>query len=150
MIKYSKTHKFISVLIIFNLLIQISGCVSTSVISASDFPVSGEFNYRVNGQKSSFLLENAVISNRILSGKINYSKSTQIARVVNLYLSSDSVIKLDTGQILSIPVDSIVKVEKTVFSPAKTILLVGSIFTTIVVIMLSSPMGGMPPLMNGI
>jgi len=68
--------KTISVSMIFILLIQLSGCYSYKTISSSDLPLpdSGKYPYVIHCQNSKYLLKNALISNGILSGKIDTVK----------------------------------------------------------------------------
>jgi hypothetical protein len=116
--EYSQIQKFISVLMIFILLIYLSGCISSKIISISkaDLPLpdSGKYAYIVHSGKWKFLLEKSTISNGILSSRIiqTYSdKSYDAGNKIHLYLSSDSVIKFDTGEFLSVPLDEVTKAE---------------------------------------
>jgi hypothetical protein len=71
------------------------------------------------------MLEKVIISNRILSGKIDtMGNSHRIINRIHLYLTSDSVMKINTGYILSIPLDGIAKVKKAKFEVGETIILV--------------------------
>jgi hypothetical protein len=112
--KYSQFQKIIATLMIFLLLIQLSGCYSTKVISSSTLPLpnSSKYPYIIHGQNTKYLLENTVISNGILSGKIDTMEDyRQIKNKIHIYIKSHSVIKISTKKILSIPLDSIEKVE---------------------------------------
>jgi hypothetical protein len=116
--EYSQIQKFISVLMIFILLAYLSGCASTKIISISksDLPLSdsSKYAYIVHSEKWKFLLEKSTISNGILSGRViqTYSdKSYDAGNNIHLYLSSDSVIKFDTGEFLSVPLDEVTKAE---------------------------------------
>lgn len=121
-------QKVISVLMIFNLLIYLSGCQSTRVISKSDLPVpdSGRYSYIVHSEKSNFLLDKgAAISNGKLSGKINrFSDDEQYnnRKKIHLYTSSNSAISIDTGRILSVPIKEVTKVELIKADIGKTML----------------------------
>lgn len=48
-------------------------------------------------------------------------KSSQITKVVHLYLSSDTVMKIDENEIITIPMESISKIEKADNSPGTAI-----------------------------
>ena len=116
--EYSQIQRFISILMIFILLPYLSGCTSTKFISLSksDLPLpdSGKYAYIVHGERSKFLLEKSAISNGILSGRIEqiYSDTYYDAgHKIHLYLSSDSVIKIRNGGILSVPMKEVTKVE---------------------------------------
>jgi hypothetical protein len=124
---YSQIQKIISVLMIFLLLMQLSGCYSYKIISSSTLPLpdSIKSSYIIHFQNSKYLLEKAIISNGILSGKIDtMGNSHRIINRIHIYLSSDSVMKINTGYILSIPLDGIAKVKKAKFEVGETIILV--------------------------
>jgi hypothetical protein len=71
------------------------------------------------------MLEKVIISNGILSGKIDtMGNYYYIKNRVHIYLTSDSVMKINTGYILSIPLDGIAKVKKAKFEVGETIILV--------------------------
>jgi hypothetical protein len=129
---YSQMQKVISVLVIFNLLIYLSGCQSTRIISKFDLPVpaSGRYSYIVHSEKSNILLDKrAAISNGILSGKINkFSDDEQYSngKKIHLYTSSNSAISIDTGRVLSVPLQEITKVELTKVNMGKTMVFLAS------------------------
>ncbi|HEX7494553.1 MAG TPA: hypothetical protein VF346_10050, partial [Bacteroidales bacterium] len=70
--KYSQIQKIISALMIFLLLIQLSGCYSSKIISSSVLPLpdSIKCSYIIHSQNSKYLLVNTIISNGILCGRI--------------------------------------------------------------------------------
>ena len=76
-----------------------------------------------------FTLENTVIVNGILFGKVDFRHSYH-RNSIHIYLSSDSVIKINKENILSIPIYSIAKANKSKFAVGKTILLVGGCYLT--------------------
>ena len=116
--EYSKIQKAISVFMISILLPYLSGCTSTKIISNSDLPLpdSGKYAYIVHSERSKFLLhKEATISNDTLSGRIKqiYSdESNDSGNKLHLYLSSDSVIKFEKGEFLSVPLNDVIKVEQ--------------------------------------
>ena len=116
--EYSKIQKIISALMIFILLPYLCGCTSTKIISNSDLPLpdSGKYAYIVHSERSKFLLhKEATISNDTLSGRIKqiYSdESNDSGNKLHLYLSSDSVIKFEKGEFLSVPLNDVIKVEQ--------------------------------------
>jgi hypothetical protein len=140
--KYSKVQQFISVLMIFILLPYLSGCTSTKIISKSDLPVpnSNKYAYVIHSERSKFLLGKSTIANGILSGRINkiYSdKSYDNGNRIHLYLSSDSVIKIEKGEVLSVPLDEVTKVELSEIHGVGTFFIVtGCVALTFVVIFL--------------
>ena len=127
--KYSQFMKTISLSMIFILLIQLSGCYSYKTISSSDLPLPnpGKYPYVIHSQNSKYLLRNAVISNGILSGKIDtVNDSRQIGGKIHIYLSSDSVMKINKEKILSIPLYGIAKVKVANVSVAAITLLIAA------------------------
>jgi hypothetical protein len=78
--------------------------ISTSGLPHSD---SGKDVYIIHGEKIKFLLGKSTISNGVLSGRINqtyFDNSYDRGNKIHLYVSSDSVIKIDNkGEFLSVP-----------------------------------------------
>ena len=128
--EYSQIQKFISVIMIFVLLGYLTGCESTRIISKLDLPVpdSGKYSYIVHSEKSKFLLDKgSIISNGILSGKIKrFSDDEQFSKgkIIHLYVSSNSVISIDTGRILSVPINEVSKVELAKVDMGKTMVFI--------------------------
>lgn len=128
--EYSQFQEFISFLMIFILLTYLPGCTSTIIISKSDLPLPDSSKYKnypyvIHGDTSKFLLENATISDSILSGKIKqFYKYYPSRKKVHLYLPSDSMIKIDKGEFLSVPLDEVTKVKLIKPSGAKTAIVV--------------------------
>lgn len=122
--RHTQFQKIISFLMIFILLIQLSGCYSYNIISSSDLPHpnSYEYTFIINGQNTRYVLENTVISNSIFLGKIS-SGSQNIKGKINVYLSSDTVMKINPENILSTPLDGIGKVEIKKLETGETVLL---------------------------
>jgi hypothetical protein len=115
---WPQLRQIISVLMIFMLLLQFTGCYSTRIISTSEFESSD--TYIMHGQKSIYNVSDVVVSNGILSGKLDYSRKTYSkANETNIYLLSDSVLKINNDRI-SLPVDGITKIEQKVLDPRKT------------------------------
>jgi cellulose synthase/poly-beta-1,6-N-acetylglucosamine synthase-like glycosyltransferase len=113
----SKHRKFISVILIFVILIQMPGCVSTKVInSLSDIPVSEKYTYIIHSQTTKYQLLNARFSNGTISGNLINGKQAQRANSVHFYLLADSVLKPDSDMRLVLPFDKISKIE--LVSPA--------------------------------
>ena len=125
---YSQFQKIISELMIVLLLIQLSGCYSTNMMSRSRLPLADSIkcSYTVHCHNSKYLLEKVNISNGILSGEIDTTgNSLDIKNRIRMYLSSDSVMKINPGYILSIPLDGIAKVKMAKYDVGLTIILVG-------------------------
>lgn len=122
--KYTQIQKIISVLMIFVVIISTSGCSSSrKVISSSDIPVASNYYYIIHNQDEKRLLENPLIENEILSGKINYNTSVS-GNKIHIYLKSEPVINATSDKMVRIPIDDIDKIEIVKVSTGKTILLV--------------------------
>ena len=130
MINHLQFQKIICVFLIFTILIYFSGCYSSRVaISKTDLPLPDDslYYYLIHIKNSNYLIKNVIISNGILSGKMeNYSSWHN---KIHIYLSSDTIMKISPEKIVNIPVDGIwrvvtekVSVEKTFI---RTIAIVG-------------------------
>jgi len=124
--KYLHIRKFISLLVIYALIIHSSGCYSTKAISGSDLPLpySVKYSYIIHAGKKNYRLEKVTIINDTLSGRLNSEKSPGTSDKIFLYLPSDSLLKVDSADYVRIPLDSFMKVELKELSTAKTIALV--------------------------
>ena len=148
--KYSRLQEIISILLISIMLINLSGCVSSKILSKSDLPVSGIWPYKIQCWNTNFLLTDVKISNGQLSGKVKEVGSTRYANVVNIYLTSDSVVKIHEEKILTVPCDSITKVKMVQSSTVKTFFLVAGAASVVIAIMISSLSFNFNPFPNGI
>lgn len=111
-------------LMIFVLLISTSGCAgSRRVISGSEIPIQEKYYYIIHSEKSKYLLEDPRIENEILSGKVDINRSVA-GKKIHIYISQDSVMTIDQGMLLEIPLAGITKAEIIESSTGKTILLV--------------------------
>ena len=136
--KYSQMKKYFSVLMIFIVSAYFSGCTSTKVIfpTGLQLPDSHRYPYIVHSEKSKFLIEKATISNDTLFGKIEQiyvDNSYDKGNKTHLYLSSDSVIKIDKGEFLSVPIDEVTKVVLQKIQGMSFIGFVSGILLTVVV-----------------
>jgi hypothetical protein len=123
---HSQLKKVIPVFTIFILLIQLSGCIVTKVIPSSALPLSksNKYTFISHSGKVKYLLNNTIISNGILSGRID-TGARPIGEGNKVYLCSDTVMKINPeNKILSIPLSGIVVAEKTKIATGKTIFLV--------------------------
>jgi hypothetical protein len=131
----SKLNSVVSYLIIFIILIQQFGCSTSKVISTSDMKVSPEYLYKIHYKKTVYLLEEPVISNGILSGKFVNQESTRIESAIHIYPVSDSVVRINSQKIMSIPLDKISQIEEKDLAKGKTAaLVIGSIVAVIFII----------------
>ncbi len=124
--EFSKTQQAVSVCLVFFLLINISGCYSTKAISGSDLPLpySVKYYYMIHAGKQNYRLEKVTIINDTLSGRLNSEKSPGTSDRIILYLPSDSLLKVEPGDYVRIPLESFQKVELKELSTVKTIALV--------------------------
>lgn len=147
--KYPQFHQIASLLLIFVLLIANTGCVGFKVIPSSNLPVAGYSSYKIKTHNSYNLISNAAVINGILSGKIDSVAPVDRHSIINVYISSDSVVKFKTGNILSIPLESITRVEEPKPSVLLTSLLIGGVVLVFVLI-LNSITFDFNPLPNGV
>ena len=135
--RISKHKKSISVFLIFVILIQLPGCVSTKVVkSVSDIPPSKKYTYLVHSTTNKYQLMNANISNGTISGNLISGKHTQTAHKVNFYLIADSVLKTDTINHVVIPIDKLSKIEvERPATGANTALVFGGILIAVLAVM---------------
>lgn len=148
--KNSRLQEIISILLIFIMLINLSGCVSSKILSKSDLPVSGIWPYKIQCRNTNFLLNDVKISNGQLSGKVEEVGSIRYANIVKIYLTSDSVVKINEDKILTVPCDSITKVRMVKASTVKTFFLIAGATAVVIAIMISSFSFDFNPFPNGI
>lgn len=120
--KKMKTNKSSGRLFIASLIFALLynfGCTSYRIISSYDLPDPGKYHYTIYGNKTVFPLENTLISHDSIRGKVNMSRK-YLTNSVHIYLVSDYVIKVDPTNRLSIPQNSIARVEKSGNSNAKS------------------------------
>jgi TM2 domain-containing membrane protein YozV len=98
---------------IFTMFLLLTGCYSSKFISKTDLPVSGG-NYVFHGIKSTYpLVKKAIISNGIISGKIDFVEGDYAGdEKFQVYVSNDSLIKINIDNI-SVPLDGITKISIT-------------------------------------
>jgi len=121
MIKHLQFQKIICVFLIFTILIYFSGCYSSRVaISSTDLPLpdASKYYYVIHTQYSNYLIRNGIISNGVLSGKIDNKSSWH--NKIHIYLSSDTIMKISPEKIIIIPIDGIWKVVTEKVSAEKT------------------------------
>jgi len=92
--EYSQYEKSISVLMIFFLLMQQLGCVSSkTLVNGSDIPISQRYNYLIHEKDSKYRIKDVNISDGILSGKIYWEESSHLGTKVHIYISDDHTFK---------------------------------------------------------
>ena len=131
--KYSPFLESLNVLVISMLMLPLTGCYSTRTISASDLalPYSEKYSYVIRTPDSKYLLNNASIASDTLYGRISKTESGVRGNKVRLYLSSDSLLKVNAFSLVALPLNNIDKAVDVKFSIIQTIV-VGAIITPVV------------------
>lgn len=131
-------RRIISVLMIFILLLQQSGCVNTYVITTDNLPAySPKFAYEVHCDKKIYILEKIEVKNDTLSGIIIDPEWEVLStsNFIHLYPSSDSLVTINKAKVLSIPLSGILNVKSTERARGKTaILVLGSVGIAILIL----------------
>jgi len=120
------------------MLIQQSGCVTSTVIPTNSIPPNDpRYAYAVHCHKVVYIMEKIAITNDTLSGKL-FNPDLEILQTgnfIHIYPDSDTLVKINTSKILSLPLAGIKKVKSTEEAPRKTVLLViGGIVVTVLVL----------------
>jgi hypothetical protein len=137
--KYLQLRRVLSLLMILILLIQQFSCTSSKVISINDFKVSPLYLYKIHYQKTTYILEEPVISNGVLSGKLVDAESFRNKKIIHIYPISDAVVTINSHSFLTLPLDKISQVKEQNISNGKTAALaVGGFVALIVIIMVVS------------
>ena len=134
--EYSQLQKIFSILLIFILLLQFSGCTGFKIISRNELPTfqSSNYHYTIHSKNSKYPIESTIISNGILSGKVVLKHSYR-RNSIQVYVSSDTVIKINKENILSIPLESVIKVKKSKIAVGRTIsVVIGSTYILMVLL----------------
>jgi hypothetical protein len=114
----TQLQKIISILMAFILMIELTGCYSIRILTASEINQSDY--YLIHGKESVYLSYNDTISDGILSGKLDFNnKKFNDPRISHIYVSSDSLLTISNDRI-SLPVNSIEKIKQRVPEPGKT------------------------------
>ena len=119
MCKRALIKQISSVLMIFMLLLQFTGCYSLKIITVSDIKASDI--YDIHSEKTLYTtFSNAVVSDSLLSGKLLLDKSNSGTKTnTHIFILSDTVIQLKNN-LISIPINRITKIEHEVYDPVKT------------------------------
>ena len=123
--KYSLSQETISIIMIYLVLLLFSGCYAYKDVPGSDLTNSGKYYYEIYAGNTTYKLDNAEISDGILTGKIVGMSSRN--QKIKIFLTSDSSVVINENKILTVPVDQIAKVQKPEingFSTAMCIIIV--------------------------
>ena len=127
--------KYISVILIFVILIQMPGCVSTKPVnSIAEIPSPDKYSYILHIQKTRYQIINANISNGIITGNLKIGEPTYVGHKVHFYLHTDSVLNVTPDMMLKLNVNSLSKVEVEHTAKGKTAALVGGIVLVVLTI----------------
>ena len=126
--KYLEASKrIISLFMIFLLLVQQFGCVTSAVIPIADLPAYyPKYAYAVHCRKSVYILPKIAVVHDTLSGKI-YNPDSEIlatGNFIHIYPSADSLVQIREANILSLPLSGILQVKRTEEAPGKTAALI--------------------------
>jgi hypothetical protein len=113
-----------SLLLIFFVLIEQTSCFSTKILKVPDLPSSTKLFYEIHGSNTKCQLENTVISDGILSGRMIVSGRHHHGGRIKIYLPSDSLMKIDSSLILTVDLKDISKIEQQTKSTLKMVLLI--------------------------
>ncbi len=131
--KHSPFSESLNILVISILMLPLTGCYSTRIIPASDLalPYSEKYSYVIRTPDSKYLLNNASISSDTLYGRISKTESGVRGNKVRLYLSADSLLKVNAYSLVALPLNNIDKAVDVKFSIIQTIV-VGTIIAPVV------------------
>jgi len=110
------------------IVMALDACYSPGVLmSKYDLPEPGSENYHyvIHTENSNYRIRDIDITDGILSGKSDTRSSFH--KKINIFLSSDTIIKINPDHIISLPVTGIKKVERQEVSIADTFFLTGLI-----------------------
>lgn len=136
--KYLHEMKRITaILMIFILLIQQFGCVNSATLTTRDLPsYSPKYAYAVHCHKLVYIMEKIQVTNDTLSGKI-FNPDINILQTddfIHIYTYSDSLVKINTEKILSLPLSGIKKVKRIEEAPGKTTgLVIGAVVLALLI-----------------
>ncbi len=119
--------RIISLSMIFVLLVQQYGCVTSNIISTANLQAySPEFAYAIHCHKSVYVLQKIAVVNDTLSGKI-YNPDFDVLTTgdfIRIYPTADSLVRISPAKILSLPLAGVLKVQRIEEDPGKTTALV--------------------------
>jgi hypothetical protein len=123
--KSLRSIQTISVLMIFVMLIQLTSCYTAKMVSTSEIETLD--NCMIHCKNSSYRLENAVIYDEMISGKLDHKRD--IKSKIHIYLVTDFNININNG-LLKVPVGDISRIELYAYDRKKTAGLIGAIVLT--------------------
>jgi len=132
---FGQLKRISSLLMIFILLIQQSGCVNSKILIAAELPsYYPKYLFKIHYKKTVYSLDSVSFSNNTLTGKISDEEPLQSKYIVHIYPTSDSVVRIDKAMLLRMPFSGIEKIKSTEAAPGKSAILVVSSIALIALI----------------
>jgi len=114
----SQLQKIISILMSFILMIELTGCYSTRVLTASEINQSDY--YLIHGNMATYATYDNTFSDGILSGKLDFNtRNLTDSRYLHVYLLSDSSLIINNDR-FTLPVNSIKEIKQRIRDQKKT------------------------------
>jgi hypothetical protein len=115
---YSQFQGIVSVIMIFCIIIEATGCYSTRALTTSEIIESDQ--YLIHTKESIYSAYDITISDEILSGKLDFNaRNLTDSRYTHIYLFSDSLLTINNNQ-FSLPVGSIKEIKQRVRDQKRT------------------------------
>lgn len=146
--KYSEYQKTVALFLAGLIVFTFSGCYTLKGIHKGEMQYAAGKYYYIHGVNSAYQINNAAISNGVLTGSITYLPEPHKKKdIVHIYVAPDSVIKKD-GNLVSIPFENIAKAEINKVDGAKTVIIstgiaIGTVYAVALIWLLSK--GGSCP-----
>jgi hypothetical protein len=146
--KQSDYQKIVALFLAGLIMFTFSGCYTLRGIPKGEMQYAAGKYYYIHGVNSVYQINNAVISNGVLTGSITYLPEPQKKKdIVHIYVAPDSVIRND-GNHVSIPFENIAKAEINKLDGGKTVIIstgiaVGTIYAIALIWLLAK--GGSCP-----
>jgi len=140
--KHSKYQKTVALFLAGLIMFTFSGCYTIRGVHKGEIQYAAAKYYYIHGVSSVYHINNAIISNGIMTGSLTHLTEPQAKRdIVHLYVAPDSVIKKD-GELISIPFENIAKAEINRLDGGKTMILIsdlaaGALFALVLIVLLT-------------
>jgi hypothetical protein len=116
--EFTQLQKIISVLMIFGVMIEFTGCYSARPISTNEIMPTDK--NLIHTSKYNYPVDSVKISDGVLTGKVDMSNKDYKGIVKNnIYLFSDTAVKFN-NDIITIPLDKVSTVERMLPDQKKT------------------------------
>ena len=116
--EFTQLQKIISVLMIFGVMIEFTGCYSARPISTNEIMPTDK--NLIHTSKYNYPVDSVKISDGVLTGKVDMANKDYKGIVKNnIYLFSDTAVKFN-NDIITIPLDKVASIERMVPDQKKT------------------------------